>query len=103
MAKGGKRPGAGRPKGTVASHTILAQEMRKALIEAAAEEWGPIVKALITSAKHGDAYAIRELFDRIFGKASQPVEMSGELKLEIVSFKEPSSLIDAKSRADSHR
>src|ERR1041384_2590071 len=78
MPKGGKQPGAGRPKGSVASHTILAQEMRKALIEAAAEEWGPIIKALIYSAKHGEVYAIRELFDRIFGKATQGLELSGK-------------------------
>lgn len=69
MAKGGKRPGAGRPAGSVSGHTILAQEMRKALIEAAAEEWGPIIKSLVRLAKQGEVYAIRELFDRIFGKA----------------------------------
>jgi hypothetical protein len=75
MPKGGKQPGAGRPKGALAGHTILAQEMRKALIEAAAEEWGP---SLIYSAKHGEVYAIRELFDRIFGKASQGIELTGK-------------------------
>jgi len=46
--------------------------MRKALIEAAAKEWGPIIKNLVNRAKHDD-YAVRELFDRIFGKATQPL------------------------------
>jgi hypothetical protein len=78
MPNGGKRPGAGRPKGTIAGHTLLAQEMKKALIERAAEEWGPIIDALIHNAKHGDTYATRELLDRIFGKASQGVELTGK-------------------------
>lgn len=78
MPKGGKQPGAGRPKGALAGHTILAQEMRKALIEAAAEEWGPIVKSLVRLAKQGEVYAIRELFDRIFGKATQGLELTGK-------------------------
>ena len=54
MAKGGKRSGAGRSKRSVSGHTVLAQEMRKALIEAAAEEWGPIVKSFVRLAKQGE-------------------------------------------------
>jgi len=76
--RGGKRPGAGRPVGAIASHTLLAQEMRKALIERAAEEWPQIVEALISAAKHQDAYALRELFDRVFGKANQALELTGK-------------------------
>jgi len=44
----GKRPGAHRPKGSVSEHTVLAQEMRKTLIEAAA----------VRLAKQGKVYAI---------------------------------------------
>src|SRR5215813_11909968 len=93
MTKGGKRLGAGRPKGTLASHTVLAQEMRKALIEAAAEEWGPIIKSLIQLAKRGEVYAIRELLDRIFGKATAQLELSGPggLPFQIIVKQQPSA------------
>lgn len=87
MTNGGKRKGAGRPKGALANHTLVAQEMRKRLIEAAAVHWDDIIKGLIFAAKHQDVYAIRELFDRIFGKATQPLEHSGDIKVEIVNFK----------------
>jgi hypothetical protein len=43
MPHGGKRTGAGREKGGVASHTLQAQELRKRLIEAAKENWEAII------------------------------------------------------------
>lgn len=43
MSRGGKRPGAGRKKGGVASHTLQAQDLRKHLIQAASENWEAIV------------------------------------------------------------
>ena len=71
MAKGGKRLGAGRPKGTLASHTLEAQELRKRLIEAAKENWEAIIFTLIDKAVSGDTIALRELLDRVLGKAIQ--------------------------------
>jgi hypothetical protein len=78
MPKGGKQPGAGRPKGSLAKSTIEAMELRKRLIEAASAEWDMIIRGLLRNATRGDVPAIRELFDRIFGKASQPLEHTGK-------------------------
>lgn len=74
--KGGKRVGAGRKK---APHTITAEAARAKLIALAAQEIGPIALVLIKKAKEGDMAAIKELYSRVLGQPTQPVEMSGEL------------------------
>jgi hypothetical protein len=93
MAKGGKRPGAGRPKGTLASHTLQAQEMRKRLIKAALENWDAIIFSLIDRSIAGDSRAISELLDRVFGKATAQVELSGPggLPFQIIVKQQPSA------------
>ncbi len=78
MANGGKRPGAGRPKGTIAKHTLEAQELRKRLIEAAKENWEAIVFTLIDKAVSGDTIALRELLDRVLGKPVTPLASADE-------------------------
>jgi hypothetical protein len=78
MAKGGKRPGAGRPKGTLASHTVEAQELRKQLIQAATEHWEAIIFTLIDKAISGDTIALRELLDRVLGKPITPLASTDE-------------------------
>lgn len=78
MAKGGKRPGAGRPKGAVSGHTLEAQELRKRLIKAAQKNWDAIIFSLIDNAIAGNTIAQRELLDRVLGKAIQPMEHSGK-------------------------
>jgi hypothetical protein len=75
---GGKRPGAGRPKGTLASHTLEAQELRKQLIQAAKDNWQAIVFTLIDKAVAGDTIALRELLDRVLGKATTPIELDSK-------------------------
>lgn len=74
MPRGGKREGAGRP---VAAHTIQAEALKKALIEAVLKEREPLIKALITKGKKGDVAALREIFDRALGKVALPMEHSG--------------------------
>jgi len=92
MANGGKRPGAGRPKGSVAKHTLLAQELRKRLIEAAAKEWDAIIDSLLSNAIAGNNMALAELLDRVLGKASQPLELDTKtgLPFTIVIHEKPS-------------
>lgn len=68
---GGYRPGAGRPK---AAHTIQAEKAKAELIRRFLEEQKPIFDALLKKAKQGDLQAIRELFERVWGKESQPFE-----------------------------
>ncbi len=65
MARGGKRPGAGRKKGFSA---ITAEESRKVIADLVAKDIAPITKALIKKAKQGDVKAASLLFDRAFGK-----------------------------------
>jgi len=66
----------GRPKGSKASHTLQIQWAKKQLIKTYIENIRPINKALIDKALTGDIAAIRELNDRVYGKASQPIEGS---------------------------
>lgn len=77
MGRGGKRLGAGKPKGSKASHTLEAQAAKLQLIEAYKANATEINDALVKKAKTGDIMAIKELHDRVFGRAFQ----SGELDL----------------------
>ena len=65
----------GRPTGPA----TIEREKAKAYIAINIGKYMPqIFKALIKKASKGDVLAIRELFDRGFGKASQAIEMSGK-------------------------
>jgi hypothetical protein len=75
--KGGKRPNAGRPKGTIAKSTQKALLFREYLVKRVIKEQDPLVTALIKKGRSGDISAIRELFDRAFGKSKESVELSG--------------------------
>jgi hypothetical protein len=70
--RGGRRHGAGRKQGFAAKN---AEEARRILSEMVMQEIEPIGKALIARAKNGDVVAVRELFDRAFGKAPQTAKI----------------------------
>lgn len=70
--RGGYRAGAGRKKGFAAKN---AEEARKLLSEKLAQEIEPIAEVLIKQAKKGDTRAIKELFDRSWGKAPQALQI----------------------------
>ena len=70
MKNGGKREGAGRKPGTKAK---LAELYNELLAKEVAKEKLPIITALITRAKTGDIAAIKEIHDRLMGKAEQPI------------------------------
>jgi len=78
MPQGGYRPGSGRKKGSLASHTIKTQEFRKQLIDETTKEQEPIIRALVSSAKKGNLPAIKELLDRILGKANQELDVKSD-------------------------
>jgi hypothetical protein len=81
---GGKRPGAGRPKGSQARHTIQAITFKKALIDAVLKEKKPLIDALVAKAKTGDIPALREIVDRVLGRATESIDLtSGGDKLNI--------------------
>ncbi|MDO8183423.1 MAG: hypothetical protein Q7T49_00340 [bacterium] len=77
--RGGYRQGAGRKQGFAAKS---AEEAREILSKMVISEIRLIGEALITKAKKGDVMAIRELFDRAFGKAPQNATI--ELKEEML-------------------
>lgn len=82
MALGGKRLNAGRKKGSKASHTLEAEKAKALIIKRVVQSLTPILDALIAKAESGDIIAIKELFDRAFGKAPQaiiPPNGDGEL------------------------
>jgi len=74
MEHGGKRKGAGKPRGHKALHTLKAQELKKKLIELFHDDAEDVYQALIKKAKTGDIQAIRELLDRVWGKAPQQID-----------------------------
>lgn len=71
--QGGYRSGSGRKKGFAAKS---AEEARKLLSERVAKEIGPISDILIRKAKKGDVRAIKELFDRAWGRSFQAAEIT---------------------------
>lgn len=82
--KGGKQPGAGRPKGAVAKSTLDALAVKSLYVEKAKEHALPILMALVKKALKGDVQAIREFNDRAFGKAPQALTGAGGGDLKIV-------------------
>lgn len=78
MTHGGARKGAGKPKGKLASHTLEAQELKKSLIKAYAENATEINGVLIQKCLSGDMSAIKELLDRALGKSSQSIVTEDE-------------------------
>ena len=78
----------GRPKGSKAKHTLEAEAGKMALIKAYMENIVPINQALINKALTGDVSAIKELHDRVHGKALQAIEHSGEMVTKVISVDE---------------
>ena len=72
MKRGGYRAGSGRKKGFAARN---AEEARRLLSDMVMREITPIGEALVKKARTGDVAAVRELFDRAFGRPSQGVEL----------------------------
>jgi len=69
--RGGYRLGAGRKKGFAAKN---AEEARRLLSERLAQEISPIADILILKAKKGNVRAIKELFDRAWGRPNLLIE-----------------------------
>ena len=87
MPNGGRRPGAGRPKGSKAKHTIEGEAYRAALIAAVLKEKAPLIEALIAKARAGDIPALKEINDRVLGKSTESIDLTSkgkELKMPSV-------------------
>lgn len=70
--RGGYRKNAGRKKGFSA---ISAEQSRIILADMVAREIVPIAEALILKAKNGDISAVKELFDRAWGRSPQAMSI----------------------------
>lgn len=73
---GGKRAGAGKPKGYRAPHTLQSQTQRQYVIEAFEKEIEPITKKAIQQAKKGDRYARDWLSNRAWGTPKATMDMN---------------------------
>jgi hypothetical protein len=78
MPKGGKQPGAGRPKGSFTKPRLkdyISESEVKELIEKAKEQ-----------AKGGDTKLLTFILEQIFGKAPQAIDLTSDGKALSVSF-----------------
>lgn len=73
MSRGGYREGAGRKVGSKATHTLQAETAKAQLIQTYIDNIKPINEALIKKAIEGDIQAIKEIHDRVWGKAPQAI------------------------------
>lgn len=63
----------GRPIGSKDPNTLVKEKALLALREMVLADITPVTQALLKKAKSGDVPAIKELFDRAFGKAPQAI------------------------------
>ena len=82
---------AGAPKGNTNSNTdnrLWANTIKRAIAQSDAEKLRRIADKLLTMAEDGDLQAIKELGDRIDGKATQSIDakVDGDITLEIVKY-----------------
>lgn len=75
MARGGKRPGAGRKKGAINKVGADLRELAQTYTQSAVAELARI--ALEGSTDQARVSAIKELLDRGHGKATQSLEHAG--------------------------
>ena len=78
--RGGKREGAGRP---IASQTLETQNARLYIAERIKEIMPELFDVMFEKARKGDMVAMKELFDRGFGKAAQSMslDMQGNISV----------------------
>jgi capsule polysaccharide export protein KpsE/RkpR len=74
LIHGGKRSGAGRPKGSVANHTIEASEARKFFVQKIIEDSEPIIDTLVEAAKNGNVKIAQYLIDQVADKPKETEE-----------------------------
>lgn len=68
----GNRASKGNP------HLVRVCKLRSLLLEAVTDEdFGAVVKKLLDAAKGGDLASIKELLDRLLGKAPAAIELTG--------------------------
>lgn len=77
----------GRPKGTPTAVTVAREKAREYLVRRVEEEIEPIADKLIEKAQTGDVPAIKELFDRAWGKSKETQDVSVRMVTPIYGAK----------------
>lgn len=73
---GGARPGAGRPKGSMNEETKIRMAVQKEFVHLAKNRAKKIIDKLIQRAEEGDVKAMKEFFDRLWGKAPMFIDLT---------------------------
>lgn len=73
---GGARPGAGRPKGSVNEETKIRMAVQKEFVHLAKNRAKKIIDKLIERAEEGDVKAMKEFFDRLWGRAPLFIDLT---------------------------
>lgn len=77
------KPGPGRKKGSKDTRTLEVEALRNMYVDLAKRKGLPVAEALLKKAVKGDVQAIKEFNDRVFGRAPQQVQHTGEVVLKI--------------------
>lgn len=74
------------------AHKIAKEQLLYRLLQ----EQENVAKALIIKAKSGDIQAIKEFFDRLYGKPKETIDFGGEVKFSLKALAEERSKLQAK-------
>lgn len=97
---GGRRPGAGRPKGSVSDATRIKIALRQKFAKMGEERAEEIFGKLFELAMQGKEKSLHYLIDQLMDKASQSV-LVGEDENNPIHFHETMKLIAAKYAQES--
>ena len=75
--KGGRQPGAGRPKGAKGKKTIAREALQAYFEQQARDSFKPILAQYLQRAKDGNDRILIDLFNRLLGKPPESVQLSG--------------------------
>lgn len=86
--KGGRRPGAGRKPGVKSKLTIEREAFQAAMLQTLMAKHEKVAKALVDKALSGNVAAIKEIHNRILGKAvtAEMPEEANKIEYRIVAF-----------------
>ena len=88
MPAGGARPGSGRKKGSLFPKTMQKLTEAELLRESLRPHVADVARALIAQALTGDTSAIKEVFERVAGKATVPIEVTQKQLLPLTPEQE---------------
>lgn len=75
-AENGKK--GGRPRGSISPERAEALAYRKALVALALKHKTKLAQALIDKGLQGDVPALKEIHERLMGKAKEQIELTGK-------------------------